>query len=385
MRPIRRPVALVRALCAVSLCAFCGQCDQLSQFIQSFGYTELRPPSVLLTPGAMVAVKGWHPFQAIPICTAEESLGPDLAPVRSATAQSTAIRRRNLGFKFNANAFDQVRTDNRYENLASLSVSLVNPSILSLRDTDIERYLPRRSPECLSAIARRVAKGDTVTMVTSVLMGDMSIKAEWKRDAQMEGSAKVQALQNLALEWGVSATNVSATQVSATGLVWGIVDDLWLAARTVDELDETQVAPRQKAITVPYATLHQNTRGKVTLHEHRPPRPSAGHPNAPVRRREQPGLAGISPAELMNTYDDLAPYADPAPAPAAPVVAPVAPLSVGAAQGAGLAQPVQEEAPSTSLTLQWKRQRDAYAAQLRAAASVGEPGGQKGDGGPPKT
>ncbi len=361
MRPRSITLAACRALAALSLCAFCGQCDQLSQFIQGFGYTELRPPSVLLTPGAMVAVKSWHPFRAIPICTAEESLGPDLAPIRSATARSSAVRQRQLGFKFNANAFDQVRTDNRYTNLSGLQVSLVNPSILTLRDTDIERYIGRRSPDCATAVARRVAKGDTVTMITSVLMGDMSIKAEWKKDVAMEGSAKVQALQNLALEWGVNATNVSTTQVSATGLVWGVVDDLWLAARTVDDLDEGAFQPGQKAITVPYATLKESGSGKVSINEHRPPKPSAGHPNAPLRRRSQPGMAGISPAELMDTHADLDPYVPGAlPVQEAPVP-PTPPQQAEAHPGA----------PTLEQTLAWAAQQtEAWRMQLSAAPSV---------------
>lgn len=352
------------AVTALSLCAFCGQCDQLSQFIQSFGYTELRPPSLLLTPGTMVAVKSWHPFRAIPICSAEESLGPDLAPIRSATARAGAVKQRNLGFKFNANAFDQVRTDNRYKNLSDLQVSLENSSILTLRDTDVERHLFRRTPECSAAVARRVEKGDTVTMITSVLMGDMSIKAQWKKDAAMEGSAKVQALQNLALEWGVNASNVNTNQVSATGLVWGVVDDLWLAARTVDQLDETQVQPGQKAITVPYATLREGARGKVAMHEHRPPKANAGHPNAPLRRRQEPGMAGISPAELMNTHDDLAPYL-----PAVlPVVEAPAPVSLPPIT------PSTESAPSLEQTLAWaSQQTDIWRARMSAPSPAAAP------------
>ncbi len=77
---------MARALTATLAMGFCGNCDQLSRFIQSFGYTELRPPSTLLAPGTIVMVKSSYPFEASIICHEQTSPYKNLAALKSLTA-----------------------------------------------------------------------------------------------------------------------------------------------------------------------------------------------------------------------------------------------------------------------------------------------------------
>ena len=307
---------LVRTLTATFAMGFCGTCDQLSRFIQSFGYTEMRPPSTLLAPGTMVRVKSAYPFEADIICTAEESLGPDLQLIRSETARSSTRARSEMGFRLNVNALEQVKTEQQLKDLKSITASLDNPVILTLTDTIIYENLHRRKDSCRSAIAARIANGDKVTMISSVIMGDMTMKMAWDKTNTSQGGATVPALQNLALAYGISASSVKDSQVSASGLIWGVLDDAFLASLTIDEMDTNQIPRGQREIGVNYATFIERNDGKVVMKGHIPPAaPSPGgrgrNQGAALIRRQAPGLAGITAAELMDTHTHLAPYLAP--------------------------------------------------------------------------
>lgn len=232
-----------------------GRCPPLGDVMRQYGYTELRPPSNLLQPGAIVYIIKRDPFVAGIICGPRASLGADWQPTVSATAPAELQRTQGHQVALGAPLMASIRADARFSSIKTITTTLNNPVLVEVDDVAVVEHQAARSEACRLAVHARLAQGYAVTMVSSGLRGDITYQVEWHQEANLGAQAKVAALGALAVELGGGATDWGAQHIAAQGLVWGIKDDAFLAALSVEVLDEQQV-PRGTALLPVHEPAH---------------------------------------------------------------------------------------------------------------------------------
>lgn len=221
--------------------AFTGPCGcDTDVMIASHGYTPLKPPSNLLQPGSIVAITHRRPFQAALICGPRASLGPNWKPQESPTSSQMTSKMNGKDFKVEASMMEAIRADARFSQVQSITATLNHARIVELRDEDVIRGQAERSEDCTAAIHSRMARGYRITMISSALSGDAVWQVRFATEAHLEGRAKLDMMDQLAIELGGNATSVTESEIRANDLVWGIKDDAYLVSLGLpDELMPT--------------------------------------------------------------------------------------------------------------------------------------------------
>jgi hypothetical protein len=204
-------------------------CPGIGKLLRGYGYTELRPPSNLLAPGAMVWVRNSDPFTAGVICTQRAAMGNTFVPMASSTASSALTQSSKHDFNLDATYLNYLKGEAKYADVSSLTVRLDNATIFEVNDVDILNHVSNRDPACSAAIKLRADAGFYITMISSALQADVTYTVNWNRTSSLDASAKIAVVQNLAVELGLGGAHVSDNTIQAKGLYWGIMDDAFLA------------------------------------------------------------------------------------------------------------------------------------------------------------
>lgn len=215
-----------------------SSCSNFGHFLKLYGYTELKPPSTLMAPGALVAVISKDPFVGKIICGPRASLGSGYKPVESETASRTLTNKTNGTFAVDADLLSQITTDVNFKAISSLAVTLTNAKIVEIVDADVLENIIYRSLACQEAVASRRRAGFEVTMVSSALIADFNYAIGWNQGVQMDAKMKTDVLQNLAVRLGGGASRVGDNSIQSSGLSLGIRDDEYLSALALSDVDE---------------------------------------------------------------------------------------------------------------------------------------------------
>ena len=218
---------LLRCFAAAAMLALSG-CPKLNAVLHGFGFAEMRPPSQLLTPGAVVFVESKRPFAAGVICDQAMSLGKKFVPVNSPTSNSTLNKAANVKMDVGADVFDLVKGKADVSAIRTIKVELHNPVIYTLTDLDVLRGAKDRDPLCSEAIMARLRAGFPVTMISKALMADVTYSVSWKQDASLDAKARIDALSGLAPHLGVAQGSVRESSIVGKNLFWGVMDDTYL-------------------------------------------------------------------------------------------------------------------------------------------------------------
>jgi hypothetical protein len=216
--------------------------------MRSLGYTELRPPSTFLGPGAMVYVKSTDPFQAGTVCGVRASMGGNFVPRTSPTARREMRKVQGKHFELDTKVLEFIHAEARFAAIRTISVSLNNPRITELTDDMVRENARYRSDACRESIADREAAGFKVTMISSAVEGDVSYSVTWKEEAKLGAQAKIDALNQLAVTLGAGADSITENTIAAHGLIWGIIDDRWLAQKSAPLDIAGNVRPGERII-----------------------------------------------------------------------------------------------------------------------------------------
>lgn len=245
-----------------ALVLFCtlgnSQCPGATGLIQSYGYTEVRPPSTFLMPGTLVTFLSKDPLEAKIICGAEASLGPRMRFKRSLTSTGTLKRLNNKSFTIDAGTLKALKERQQFRSVAAITVTLSNASIVELSDDEVLTGMWHRSPACAQAVRQRVERGYTISMISSALIGDVTYSIAWEqRHHHQTGMAeKTMAMVDLAAMLEGEIVSTTAGEIKADGLVWGIRDDEYLSALAIPYVEERNFERGTRHIPVEHvATL----------------------------------------------------------------------------------------------------------------------------------
>lgn len=241
---------LSKLLVALSLLPCLAGCPSASSLMRSLGYTPLKPPSLLLQPGALVYVKSSSSgeFSAGLLCGPRASLGSHWKPMRSPTASQSISKAKGQSFAMDASLMEEIRADVRFSNITKITMSLTNATIVEISDIDVIDNVRYRSEGCKAAIKHRLQHGYKVTMVHSALMGNVIYSVSWDSSFSANVRAKVRTLEQLALELGGGATSVTDSVIKSEGLAWGISDSPFLASLSIPEMSNNRYDPSQRLI-----------------------------------------------------------------------------------------------------------------------------------------
>lgn len=216
-------------------------CPQSSEVIAAYGFTELRPPSTLLNVGALVTVVSHDPFEAKIICSAESSLGPHVRVMRSRTANSRLRHLDNKRFNLDVSALIGGRASEQYQAVQSVQATLKNARIIELSDDDVLLGMRDRTPACEWAVRERVRQGYVVTMISSVLIGDLSVDVSFveRHGHHADVADKALVMADIAVALDGEVTSTLGTNVESTGLIFGIKDEEFFAALSATFIDES--------------------------------------------------------------------------------------------------------------------------------------------------
>lgn len=227
-----RAVGVAAALCGLP---DASACPGGSVLIKSYGYLEVRPPSRLFEPGAMIVILHQSPLEAAIVCGPRGSLGANHQAQRSRTMGQALKKLNKRTIDLEANYIEAIRGDARFSNIHRIVMEIENARIEEVRDEQVVIGRRRRSRDCAECIENRVAAGFKPVMISSVLSGDMRFHIEWAKEVAISAKAKMETLSQLAVEMGGGVESVTESTITATNLVFGIRYSRYLAALSMPD------------------------------------------------------------------------------------------------------------------------------------------------------
>jgi len=234
-------VILVVAGTIIILAAPGKTSESLGQVIARYGYFELRPPSLLPSPGTLVHITSASPVTLRLVCSATDAFGAHLPIATSQSEAADIAQEFGRVAKLDGQYIAAIRNQARYSDVTEIRLSLTNVRIWELSDAVAFRNRRNRTRSCEQATAARKQRGDTVTLITSVIQADVEYFVSFKRD--LSNDAKGEITQKLAVELGASGNDVRGQTIRGSGLYWGVIDDLTLASALETARGGRDVAP----------------------------------------------------------------------------------------------------------------------------------------------
>lgn len=231
-----------------------------------YGYVELKPPSTLLAPGAMVSVVSRDPYIAKIVCPPRASLGANWKVQESPTQEAEFKKKKEVNFNLDAKVLSALKADAKFQHISNITVSLSNPRLVELTDLDVFENMNERSQACWRAIEERRKAGFQISMISSGMMADISYTVEYTDDNHYSAEAKIAMLQDLAVSLGGGGSCVSTRTIIGKNLMFGVKDDLYLAALSMPDVDLGQVKRGSRLLDLSETPIINNETESPIIH-----------------------------------------------------------------------------------------------------------------------
>jgi hypothetical protein len=191
-------------------------------------YTPVVPPNTLYTPGTILA--RLPDKSADVVCFAEESVGAQLKPKDSPSADRVAQRVKNKSFGLSASYLALIRADAKYSSVKTVNYTMANVRLPTISDAMVLGAITNRTSACTNAIDGRKSLNQPLTLVTSAFIADIDYVVELSSSASLSASNRAEIMKGLALELHGEWTNSSLNVITGTRLIWGIRDNVNLVS-----------------------------------------------------------------------------------------------------------------------------------------------------------
>ena len=237
--------------------AICGdQCPDEDSMMKRYTMVTLRPPSMLNGPGAVVRVHHRENYIEVSnLCGVRASLGSGFVPLESPTNREEISRSMEHRFRVGANLLSQLQLETEFEWVQSISVSFKNPRIMQVSVADVIANRVHRSWECKEAIRYYLAAGHDVSMITTTLEGELVYTVQWKAGYNIDVTATVEVVSNLAARLGFGQAICTTHTISSETLIWGLRDDIFLMQLSMDS-GGPMLRRSSKSIIDPAGPIH---------------------------------------------------------------------------------------------------------------------------------
>lgn len=199
-----------------------GCSTTIGTVIKEYGYSELRPPNTYVGPGTVYAVRNGK-IEDI-VCSSEGSVGKDFVALLSPTSSGELVSKAKGEFKLDASLLDEIKADAEGKYVKTIKLKTSNMSLKTATDDKIVAGVKSRTPDCWTAILTRQAGGERLTMVNSVLVGDVDYSVEFEENATLNAEVKKRILDKVAFTLGGSVGKTESSVVTGKNLFWGSHD-----------------------------------------------------------------------------------------------------------------------------------------------------------------
>ncbi len=221
-------VAVPILYCVLAL--FSSGCNEtIGKVMSRYGFTELRPPSDLLSPGTIITISDADPLTADIVCTQEASLGPDPLLQASEKTEREVAAQTKTSFNISEDWLTTIRANAKYSAVEHITLTLTNVLVREVSEDTVFDRTTNRSAECVEAMESRVRNGQIVSMIRSIVGADVVYKVDFRSEADLYVSGKESLIKSLAKDLGADASTATSETVEGKGLFWGVHDDTWLA------------------------------------------------------------------------------------------------------------------------------------------------------------
>jgi hypothetical protein len=203
------------------------------------GYSELRAPTRLLSPGTVVVMSRRDPLQVGVVCTAGEVLADGVEPIVSRPDIARRLRR-GRNFPVDTDAVLPIRVLTALIAVRRIDVRPLDVRVLSLPDA--ARPIVPRTPACRQAIEAARAAGAEVAMIRAVLVADFAYSVRFKPGNRLGPAERLRVVKTLAPGLGADVATASESRVEGRALVWGVVEDTRLIGPGVGERTSGRLA-----------------------------------------------------------------------------------------------------------------------------------------------
>lgn len=213
----------MRRVLALAVCAGCLSCggSDLGDVLRKYGHSELRPPTTLAGPGTVVHILGTSPFEIGIVCQQHEVL-LEQKPLDSTTSNLEFASNVAKTFELSGDYLNGLaRADAKYKSVKQVRLSLSDAHVLTVSDTQID--MSKVSEICKERIKARLAQGQRVTVITSVLQADVVYSVQF--DSAASAEVKAEVITGLRGAFGASTSESTAENIKGRGLFWGIRED----------------------------------------------------------------------------------------------------------------------------------------------------------------
>jgi hypothetical protein len=224
-------LAVVLAAALIFYVVYFDKSSQLESVLSEEGFIELRPPSTLLQPGALVEIQSRNPLRVSTICSAQSSLAltPEQVAV-STSVDSSVLGKESASFSLNLSSLGIGRASSAGKAVKSATVKLSNVRLIELSDAEIVRNIAKRDSACAEALKVRFdTNRDSLTLIDTVLIADAEITLDF--DGSVTSTVAASEIEGafIAGQFNFDFSDASRALVLGKDLVWGVKDDQTMA------------------------------------------------------------------------------------------------------------------------------------------------------------
>lgn len=201
----------------------------LSKTIRNYGYSDLRPPTILVPPGTVVELIRRDPTIIEIVCSQRASLGDQFKVPESSSYNLALKKAAEKTFGVDADYLVQLKLEVKYASVKNIELTLSNVRIAQLSHDTVYANVAYRKRECQTAIDDAIKNERTVSMITSVLIADVAYSVQFDQNVRLDAENQQEILKGLAAKLGAKYQSTGSHRVTGDGLYWGIRDDAILA------------------------------------------------------------------------------------------------------------------------------------------------------------
>lgn len=225
VRRFRSQLILIISISALS-CSVSACGSSLGHILKNYGYTENRPASKLIAPGAVVFVDNEANGTLALICDQVGSLGGDFtaySEIADVGEKLKTTAKLNLG----ADYLESLKANVRFSHLKDVELTFTKASVGSLTYQKVFENVGARAPACSQALRELAQAGKKIFMVRDVIRGDVEYKLTF--DTELDIGVKAALTSELAAELNAEVSSAGESTLRGTGLHWGFKADSFLA------------------------------------------------------------------------------------------------------------------------------------------------------------
>ncbi|MBL8666793.1 MAG: hypothetical protein JNM48_04960 [Rhodospirillales bacterium] len=210
------------------------------------GYTEVRPPSKLVAPGTILAIKSENPLLVEIVCTQTDAIGGAITVLESDTQNSTDAKALTGEFAINAKYLDKVNANVVATYIDGINVSLQNVKIQEIPHASVMRKISRYgTQDCKDAVAWLQEHKYHLSMISSSMQADYTYTILYK--SGVDATAQAILTPQVAAGLGIKAENTGNSKIEGKNLFWGIRENVDLIAMAMLPASLVAAAPAPSA------------------------------------------------------------------------------------------------------------------------------------------